>query len=55
MQIRIDGVSALREEFNDVLVLSENTTNLVERSSVNTYKVLELGEKVDDGLVLSEK
>lgn len=37
------------------LVLSEITTNLVERSSANTYEVLALGEKIDDGLVLSEK
>ena len=35
--------------------MSENATNLVERSSVYTYEVLDLGEKIDDGLVLSEK
>ena len=35
--ICIDSVSALREKYNDVSGLSENTTNLVEKGSVNTY------------------
>ena len=40
-----------------VLVLSKNTGNfnLVERSIDNTCDVLALGEKFEDGLVLSKK
>ena len=40
--------------FNDVLFVSRNTANLVERSTVNTNDILVLGEKIDDSLIVSE-
>ena len=34
--------------------MSRNTSNLVERSTVNTNDILVLGEKINDSLVVSE-
>jgi len=39
----------LGEKFNDVLFVSRNNANLVERSTVNTNDILVLGEKINDG------
>ena len=43
-----------REKFNDVLFVSRNNANLVERSTVNTNDILVLGEKINDSLIVSE-
>ena len=51
--IRIEDVLDLGK-FNDVLFMSRNTANLVERSTVNTNDILVLGEKINDILVVSE-
>ena len=53
--IRIEDVLDLGEKFNDVLFMSRNTANLVERSTVNTNDILVLGEKINDILVVSER
>ena len=52
--LRIEDVLDLGEKFNDVLFMSRNTVNLVERSTVNTNDILVLGEKIKDSLVVSE-
>ena len=52
--IRIEDVLDLGEKFNDVLFMSRNTANLVERSTVNTNDILVLGEKINDSLIVSE-
>ena len=52
--IRIEDVLDLGEKFNDVLFVSRNNANLVERSTVNTNDILVLGEKINDSLVVSE-
>ena len=52
--IRLEDVLDLGEKFNDVLFVSRNTANLVERSTVNTNDILVLGEKINDGLIVSE-
>ena len=52
--IRIEDVLDLGEKFNDVLFVSRNSANLVERSTVNTNDILILGEKINDSLVVSE-
>ena len=52
--IRIEDVLDLGEKFNDVLFMSRNTSNLVERSTVNTNDILVLGEKINDSLKVSE-
>ena len=38
--LRIEDVLDLGENFDDVLFLSKNTDNLVERSTVNTNDIL---------------
>ena len=38
--IRIEDVLDLGEKFNDVLFVSRNNANLVERSTVNTNDIL---------------
>ena len=52
--IRIEDVLDLGEKFNDVLFVSRNNANLVERSTVNTNDILVLGEKINDSLIVSE-
>ncbi len=52
--IRIEDVLDLGEKFNDVLFVSRNNANLVERSTVNTNDILVLGEKINDSLKVSE-
>ena len=52
--IRIEDVLDLGEKFNDVLFVSRNNANWVERSTVNTNDILVLGEKINDSLVVSE-
>ena len=53
--IRIEDVLDLGEKFNDVLFMSRNTANLVERSTVHTNDILVLRDKINDGrLVVSE-
>ena len=54
--IRIEDVLDLDlgEKFNDVLFVSRNNANLVERSTVNTNDILVLGEKINDSLKVSE-
>ena len=52
--IRIEDVLDLGEKFNDILFVSRNSTNLVERSTVNTNDILILGEKINVSLVVSE-
>ena len=52
--IRLEDVLDLGEKFNDVLFVSKNTANLVERSTVNTNDILVLGEKINDRLIVSE-
>ena len=44
----------LGEKFKDVLFVSRNNANLVERSTVNTNDILVLGEKINDSLIVSE-
>ena len=50
----IEDVLDLGEKFNDVLFVSRNNANLVERSTVNTNDILVLGEKINDSLKVSE-
>ena len=52
--IRLEDVLDLGEKFNDVLFVSRNNANLVERSTVNTNDILVLGEKINDSLIVSE-
>ena len=54
--IRIEDVLDLGEKFNDVLFMSRNTANLVERSTLLKCKsdILVLGEKINNSLVVSE-
>ena len=52
--ICIEDVLDLGEKFNDVLFVSRNNANLVERSTVNTNDILVLGEKINDRLKVSE-
>ena len=52
--IRLEDVLDLVEKFNDVLFVSRNNANLVERSTVNTNDILVLGEKINDSLIVSE-
>ena len=52
--IRIEDVLDLGEKFNDVLFVSRNNANLVERSTVDTNDIVVLGEKINDSLKVSE-
>ena len=49
--IRIQDVLDLGEKSNDVLFMSRNTANLVERSTVETNDILVLGKQFTDNII----